>query len=232
MRSTLAVLSVALSILAVPLRQARAGEVEAPPTLVTTETCVAKIHTGNISSPPRLVASPDNRHEAHPVARFGKPLIVALDGQAYGPGLMGYYDGTMTFSPDSKRLAYVAGAPQAGSRVSMILDGAEGKQYDGIGMNALTFSPNSKRFAYPARRGDVWFVVDDRKELKAYESVIGPIAFDDEGERMAYAAKSDGTWSIVVDGREGEPYDFAVNPVFSRDGRRLETGFKIGRAHV
>lgn len=228
MRSTLTVVSVALSILAAVPPQASAGRAEGLPTLVTTETCVAKIHTGDLSMPPRLVASPDNRHEAHPVARFGKPLVVALDGQAFGPGLMGYYDGTMTFSPDSKRLAYVAGAPQKGSRVSMILDGVEGKQYDNIGMAALTFSPNSKRFAYPAKRGEAWFVVDDGKEMKGYEGVIGPIAFDDEGARMAYAAKAEGKWFIVADGREGDPYDFAFNPVLSRDGRRLAYSAKSG----
>ena len=228
MRSTLAVLFVALPVLAAVCPDAPAAQAEGRPTLVTTESCVAKIHTGNLSIPPRLVASPDNRHEVHPVSRFGKPLIIALDGQAFGPGLQGFYDGTMTFSPDSKRLAYVAGAPQKGARVSMVLDGVEGKQYDNIGMTALTFSPNSKRFAYPAKKGDVWLVVVDGKETKGYEGVIGPIAFDDEGAHIAYAAKAEGKWFIVADGREGDPYDFAFNPVFSRDGGRLAYSAKSG----
>jgi len=227
MRSRPVALLAALPLVAAACWQVSAAETNGRLRLVTTETCLAKLHTGNIAGHPRFVASPDNRHEAHPIAPFGKPMVVALDGQAYGPGCQGIYDSTLTFSPDSRRLAFVAGAPQKGAQRSVVLDGVEGKQYDDVAM-PLTFSPDSKRFAYLARKGKVWLAVVDGVEMKEYEQAAGPIAFDGEGKRFAYSAKAKGKWCIVADGQEGDGYDLAVSPVLSSDGTHLAFAVKSG----
>ena len=181
------VITLALVLAAALCIPAPADDTTAPIKLVTTETFLAAIHTGNLTGSPYMVASPDNRHEAHPVGRFAKGMVMALDGQAYGPTLQGFYDSTITWSPDSKRLAYVAGAPQKGARKSVVLDGVEQKQYDGIAV-PLVFSPDSKRFAYLAKKGERWLAVVDGVEGRDYEQVVGPIAFDAEGKRVAYTA--------------------------------------------
>jgi len=243
MRGVRTVLWVALMVPITVCAGAAAGETGAKLRLTVTETCLAKIHTGNISGGQRFTASPDNRHEAHMVAPFGKPMTIALDGQAYGPGCQGIWDGSVLFSPDSKRLAYVAGAA-AKARRSVILDGVEGKQYDDVVSGSLIFSQNSAHFAYLAKKGARWLAVVDGVEMKEYDEVLVAIAFDAEGKRVAYAAKADGPstgsgsppavaegtpraeptggkWFMVVDGKEGDRHDLALFPVFSDDGNRL-----------
>lgn len=208
--------------------------------LTVTETTVAKIHEGDLPavvsgdarSGRRVVASPDNRHEAHPVARsFGKkPMVMAMDGQAYGPGLEGIDDDypPVTWSPDSKRLAFVARSSRR-SRCSVVLDGVEQKQYDTVRM-PLVFSPDSRRFAYLAKKGERWLAVVDGVEGKEYDDVGGPIAFDAEGKRVAYSARAGDKWFVVADGEEGERYDFVRPPVLSPDGTRLAFAANSGSA--
>ncbi len=91
--------------------------------------------------------------------------------------------GRPIFSPDSQRVAYVAGA---GGKWVVVVDGKEGKQYDRIGLDShsLIFSPDSRRVAYIAKVGDTWFnnwfVVADGTEGKRYDSLIGRLAWEPE----------------------------------------------------
>jgi hypothetical protein len=73
---------------------------------------------------------------------------------------------SLTVSPDSKHLAYVA---RRGEKLFVVVDGKEGKEYDGIGAGTLIFSPDSKHLAYVAIRGEKRFVVVDGKEGKEYD---------------------------------------------------------------
>ncbi len=228
---------------AVALAAVGSPAAEGPPKLklTVTETILAKIHEGDllsvlsgaVQSDVHVVASPDNRHEAHVVARSGKkePMVMAVNGQAYGPGLKGIddYCDPVTWSPDSKRLAFVARASKR-SRCSVVVDGVEQKQYDAVRM-PLVFSPDSKRFVYLAKRGERWLAVVDGVEGKDYDEVAGPIAFDAEGRRVAYCARADGKWFVVADGQEGERYDSVLHPVLSPDGARLAFAATSGAAH-
>ena len=51
----------------------------------------------------------------------------------------------------------------------MVVNGVEGKRYDGIG--GMLFSPDSKRLAYVAIRGTKSLVVIDGMENKEYDAV-------------------------------------------------------------
>lgn len=62
-----------------------------------------------------------------------------------------------------------------------MVDGVEGKEYDGLGGGMLTFSPDSKRVAYWARRGDRWLVVLDGVEGPEYAGCI-------RGSRLVFEA--------------------------------------------
>jgi len=84
------------------------------------------------------------------------------------------------FSPDSKRVAYIAQKEKwlGGSIYWMVVDGAAGKKYDQLG--PPVFSPDSKRVAYATATylGDKdkwkWFVVVDGVEGKPYDRMFNP----------------------------------------------------------
>ena len=84
---------------------------------------------------------------------------------------------SLEISPDSQRVAYVA---SVGNKWLVIVDGEEGKQYDGIGEGSLIFSPDSQRVAYAARVGNKLLVVVDGEEGKQYDDIVrgGRIVFD------------------------------------------------------
>ena len=89
----------------------------------------------------------------------------------------------------------------------MIVDGKEGKPYDGLG--DLIFSPDSQRVAYGAQLGDKVFVVVDGKEGKQYDDA-GRLIFSPDSQRVAYRAGVGDKQFVVVDGKEGQPYDGIV----------------------
>jgi hypothetical protein len=88
----------------------------------------------------------------------------------------------------------------------VVVDGVEGKEYDGIGPGSLVFSPEGKRVAYAALRGDKWLVVVDGVEGKKYDR-IGGVLFCPDGRCVTYTVRRGGKWLIVVDGAEGNEYD-------------------------
>jgi Tol biopolymer transport system component len=84
--------------------------------------------------------------------------------------------GAVTFSPDSKRVAYTV------NNQFVIVDGIEGVRYDTIVTDSPTFSPDSQRVAYVAEADNKQFVVVDGMEGKQYDSIVipngGNISFD------------------------------------------------------
>jgi hypothetical protein len=172
-----------------------------------------------------LLVSPDWRHAAY-VARVGeaRKCFVMLDGvqgKQYDSIFM------LTFSPDSKRLAYAA---RSADKTCVVVDGAEGKAYEEI--VDMTFSPDSKRFAYKAKPAleDNWLVVADGKEGKHYNSAGRPV-FSPDSAHLVYSE-----WSqygankgaaTVVDGTEGKAYaGVASDPVFSPDSKHMAFAVK------
>ena len=93
--------------------------------------------------------SSDGKHIAY--ATNGGGIVV--DGHA-GPS--GPLLGGLTFSPDGKRLAYMAGgiADQRHDRQWVVVDGESGPKYVQV-LNPL-FSSDSKRVAYAAKSGKHW----------------------------------------------------------------------------
>ena len=58
------------------------------------------------------------------------------------------------FSPDGRRLVYVA---RAGKKRFVVVDGEERNRYDRVEVQSFAFSPNSQRLAYAARDKNGWF---------------------------------------------------------------------------
>jgi Tol biopolymer transport system component len=130
------------------------------------------------------------------------------------------------FSPDGKRLAFVAGTGKGPAfRMFVVVDGVDGspyarigsRMYDGLG--AFGWSPDGKRWGHSAMKpegGEV--VVIDGVEGKVYEGVTGPV-FSPDGKRWAHPAKRGAKWITVVDGKESEKeYDEIGGLAFSPTG--------------
>lgn len=122
-------------------------------------------------------------------------------------------------SPDGRRLAYVI---EQNGKQFVVLDGKEGKRYDGIGAHSSFFSPDSRRVIYSALQGGVWHMVIDGKEIGAYRAVEAPV-FSPDSRRVAYKALLEHGTAVVVDGMTGKSYDGVASHsiVFSPDSRHL-----------
>ncbi|MDP6545800.1 MAG: hypothetical protein QGH60_17595 [Phycisphaerae bacterium] len=143
----------------------------------------------------------------------------------------------LTFSPDGKRLGYVAAKlppdhaksrPAIGLvdtrvryKVVLVVDGRESEEFDRIVWGPV-FGPDGKRVAYATKQGKVAFAVIDGRKLRAHDDV-SRIIFGPKGRRVAYVANRGKKSFVVVDGKGAAEYD-SVHPAtlcFSPDARRV-----------
>lgn len=130
-------------------------------------------------------ASPDDRRLACVVYKYkmngsvyingkmaaGDTLFVIVDGKR--GKLYGDIVSSLTFSQDSKHLAYFARAlNDQKNKWFVVLDSVEGKWYDAVEEQSLTFSPDCQRLAYVACLNQKWFVVLNGKRGKPYDEII------------------------------------------------------------
>jgi Tol biopolymer transport system component len=121
--------------------------------------------------------SPDSRHHVY-VAKQNGTWCVVLDGVPQRE-----YDqvgmGSLRFSPDSKRLGYVAMRGRGVKRLAVV-DGQEGPEYDRIPAGPF-FSPDSRHVVYAAMRDQSCFVVIDGDPGPAYRALLTNPAFHADG---------------------------------------------------
>jgi len=125
--------------------------------------------------------------------------------------------GSIVFSPNSQRVAFVA---LKGNQWCVNVDGEEIACYDDTGRESFTFSPDSRRYAYIAWRGDDRFVVIDRKEGKSYDQVGDPV-FSPNSQHVAHVAVRNDRQLIVLDGKENKEYLGVGFPTFGPDSKKL-----------
>jgi Tol biopolymer transport system component len=196
-------------------------------TLITRETSLVKFEKGQPLRADAIV-SPDNQRIAY--RHYGGPhssrmVVNGAPGKSYRQ----FSAIDCVFSPDSKRLAYVAG--NEARKYFVVLDGVEG--IDGYtGISNLTYSPDSKRFAYTARDDDTrkYFVFLDGVRSKPYDQIVfgKNLVFSADGQRLAYTVSRGGKQFVVVDGSEGMQYDsIGDGPIFSLDGNHITYTAKL-----
>ncbi|MDI6741367.1 MAG: hypothetical protein QMD11_01415, partial [Smithella sp.] len=121
------------------------------------------------------------------------------------------YDGigsTLAFSPDGKRVAYVA---KSGDKSFVVVDGKEEKPYDYVGNGSLIFGPDSKRLAYAVESGKRRFVVIDGKEEKRYDDInSNSLAFSPDSKNFIYVAGIGNKQTVIINGEETRHYDQIV----------------------
>ena len=139
---------------------------------------------------------------------------------------------TVTVSPDSRHVAYLA---RAGKKHVVVVDDKEQRQYDRIEKDSLLFSPDGQRVAYVARDAKKRFVVVDEREEKHYDGIEeGSLIFSPDSRRVGYVARVGERWLVivpwrgqkqfvVVDGREEKQYKRIEKGslLFSTDSQRL-----------
>lgn len=169
-----------------------------------------------------IVVSPDVNRTAFMFARrnwFRMECFVVVEGKPQRP-YENIAKASLTFSPDSKKVAYAA---FKGYKWFYVIDGIEQKKYDGLATGYPIFSPDSKRTAYGAKERNEYFVVIDGKEGKRYNGIVeGSITFSPDSKRVAYsAAKNHKQFIIVDDNIIGKEYDLADRPIFSLDSKSV-----------
>ena len=107
---------------------------------------------------------------AYAAARGGKWRVVT-DG-IDGPEHDRIGQDSVVFSPDSRRLAYIARRGRDSFVQFVVVDGVPGKPYDGIIGSGLAFSPDSKHVVYGTGRGGKGFVVVDGHECWEYDGFL------------------------------------------------------------
>jgi WD40 repeat protein len=197
---------------------------EEPHSRVITETAIGSIKRSEWIAD-SVVVSPDNRRVAY-LNHVGWKSHVIVNGQK-GKDYDGFVPGSITFSPDSQRLAYIAADRDTGKGF-VVVDGKEWRPYDGFADGSLVFSPDSKRLAAVAFVGrrelstkeDVIFgeervtavgekyvvLIDDEEATPHYDAVAG-LMFSPDSARTACVAKMGDKQCVVVDGKEGDRYD-------------------------
>lgn len=180
-----------------------------------------------------LTFSADSQRVAYVVTR-GELLfaneIVIVDGKE-GKEYAAIEGRRVQFSPDNKRVAYVARTAEKKSVV--VIDEKESKPFDAVVPGSVTFSPDSQRVAFiGVQNGKAAMVVDG--EVQAPAEKFGGPWFSPDSKHIIYQVLRRGKMSLVMDGKEGPAYDEILGgkPIFSPDSRRLAYGARRGRTLV
>ena len=105
---------------------------------------------------------------------------------------------SLAFSPNSKRIGYVA---RERRNEFVVVDGQEGKLYDDVREQSLAFSPDSKRIGYVARERRNEFVVVDGQEGCQYDQIVPPpegrsVLFDSP-DQLHYIGRKGNAFHLV-----------------------------------
>jgi WD40 repeat protein len=158
-----------------------------------------------------VVISPNGRWIACWVKRDKRWRVVAVptDGRRRSTraAFDGYGAGTLVFSPDAKRLAFVGVRAE---KAVVVVNGTEYGPYDAILEGTPVFSPDSQRFAYAVSRQGTWRIVIDGEEGKAAYGMVKErsVQFTPDSQHLVYVASY---------GNKGKSMAIAVDDELSND---------------
>jgi len=165
--------------------------------------------------------TPDRTRRVDVVAESGIQYV-AIDGRR-ASGYRAVVAWSLTFSDDSKHLAYAA---RLADRWVVVADGRPGRAWDGIGEIALA---GSGRLAYAAQDGRAWRVVADGLPGPRFDAILaGTLRFSRDGRRIAYVAGDRAGVRAVVDGRPGARWDGIGQLTISDDGAHVAYAARRG----
>lgn len=176
--------------------------------------------------------SPDGRRLCYAAIRNSRQVVV-VDGNA-GPEYGMISEEMPVFSPDSRRVAYIAGAAAASRRGVLVLDGKVRTESEIVSGRSFHFSPDGERWSFVAERGAkrIAVIQDDagrRTEGKPYDR-IAIVGFTPGGRDLACAVMDNDKSFVVIGGKEQTPHDgILANLVLSPDGKHFAYWLQEGR---
>ena len=114
-----------------------------------------------------LLPGPENRRLLFVVRHKDQGMQVVIDGEE-DPEYDAVGKNSQRFSPNGKYYSYLA---KEGENAFMVMNGQEGKKYDGV--VKPMFTPNNSKILYVAQQGDEQFVVVNGEEGTHYQGVAG-----------------------------------------------------------
>jgi len=166
---------------------------------------------------PEFLLSPDGLSMAYILEAGGK-FTVSHNG-VEGPPFVGIVTDSLRFSPDSRRLLYLATAE---GKKYIVVDGALHEQFAFVEPGA-SFSPSGAHVGWVAANESLMqFAVVDGESKKAYDGIRPPgIVWSPDGEEYAYVATLEGLQSVVRGDEEGPFLESIVMFAWSRVGNHL-----------
>ena len=143
----------------------------------------------------------------------------AIINNVAGKGYKYVYPYSLTFSPDSEKLAYVV---QDSIFERVVISGEELTGYESVPEATILFSPDSEHLAYIVFDGENWLVVQDEVESAGYDA-IGTLIFSPDSKHLAYTAQDDEEWIVIKDKKEIVRHTGIIEKTltFSPDSRHL-----------
>lgn len=191
-----------------------------------------------------LTFSPDGKQLAHRAHKGiygteGRKEFVVVNGQE-GKPYERVDELTLTFSPDSKKLAYVGCET---NKCFLIINGVEEKAYSLVkgktsSISNLTFSPDSQKLAYVISNEEGYSLIINGEEVAKYPSNsskftwLTHLAFSPDSKKLVYTVCSEKTVSSiweggyecypVINGEKWKIYSMIYEgPIFSSDSKSV-----------
>lgn len=154
----------------------------------------------------------------------GEKSYLVINGVEIKKNVLCPSNSTFVFSPDCKNFAYVVSKNfySENSKYFVVLNGKEGKKYDGIGYN-LVFSPDSKNFIYIAyEKGKAFLVINGEVSKEKY-SQIGEVVFSPNSKNISYSAffYESNNATVVWNGKVLGRYKYPYSLKYSSDSKHL-----------
>ncbi|UCD10218.1 MAG: PD40 domain-containing protein [Dehalococcoidales bacterium] len=170
--------------------------------------------------------SPDSTRVAYRTVNFGEnppadnKWFVVIDGEQ-GDAYQAVE--SVTFSPDSRHVAYIADGNVYLDRIKVeIPPGSTLRE-----ANGLLFRPDSEELVFVVITNGMHSVVVDGVPGQGFDSIEN-IVFSPDSNHLSYAAQTENGWCVVTDGVPGTPYESIENIVYSPDSNRLAYIVKEG----
>ena len=170
-----------------------------------------------------LQFSPDSKTLTYVLKNENKFCLIANNNR--GKLYDNIDENSITFSHDSRKIAYTAGL---GKKQLNILDGIEGEQFDQVGFPII--NSDGSHLSYWAVISNRTYVISDKLKSRSYDTV-NSIVLSDNGNHCAYSANREGKCVVVLDNVESETHDLSHTLTFSADGSRFAYAMEKSIGH-